>query len=622
MLQTSNILVVGAPVRPQSADLGVDSVNDYRAAQDYLEHRQPAVLLFGCDDPKMFADFCTQARAKAPNARWILSAKNLSPEALLSLMNQGSLHALVDDWNDLEIEDHIRSALEASGEVEQTRQLLNLFGGQTQQLKRLFAELEQRVNRRQRTLAKTTQRLEATRTRLSCFHRALIGIHRASGIVQAEKTLLEALRPVIPLAWVRVRFEQQSTLTQQPLKNALIIDLPIPDAKTKAQAVFAREKEEPFSSDETEFLYEISEAMALALDRWQRLEQAEALKSQWQATFDAIPHPLCLVNEAYEIEKLNLAFQGACSPLTFQQILGKNCFEIFFGKKKVKQSVLLEKSYTFRQTRQRFDSTEHFEVIGQSVGAAALILLRPITDEIRFERRILDASKLAELGTIGSSIAHELNNPLGGMLSFLQLILMEIKASDEIYADVKSMEEATLRCRDIVQNLLSFARKQDIGEMQAVSIEETILRAAKLMELKAKSKGIAITVDTIPVIAIWASPNSLSQALCNIVQNGIDAIEEKLKAQRLYQGQITITTEVEANQVVIKVSDNGTGILNENLSQIFNPLFTTRDPNHYSGMGLTTAFNVVAEHSGRLEILSQTGFGTTAIITLPIYKPG
>jgi two-component system, NtrC family, sensor kinase len=240
-----------------------------------------------------------------------------------------------------------------------------------------------------------------------------------------------------------------------------------------------------------------------------------------------------------------------------------------------------------------------------------------VTDEVRFERRIVAASKLAELGTIGSSIAHELNNPLGGMLSFLQLILMDIKPGDNLFSEIKGMEQAVLRCRDIVLNLLSFARKQDLGDFTEIDIWEVLEKSAKLIELQSKSKGIQIEIQRGAPLMVRASANALSQALCNILQNSIDAIGDRLKTDPLFPGKVSITLEEGENRHVLKLTDNGSGIRPEHQSQIFNPLFTTRDPSLYSGMGLTTAFTIIGEHGGTLEILSQTGSGTTAIIALP-----
>lgn len=283
----------------------------------------------------------------------------------------------------------------------------------------------------------------------------------------------------------------------------------------------------------------------------------------------------------------------------------------------------MESPFTFRNARTGLKVTEHYEVITERMGlthdgeSVQLVLLRSITDEVRFERRIFEGSKLAELGTIGSSIAHELNNPLGGMLSFLQLILMDVKPGEDLFEEIKGMEQGVLRCRDIVLNLLSFARKHDLSDISEINLYDVVERSVKLIELQSKSRGIMIEMPVKEPVLIRGSQNALSQALCNLLQNSIDAIADRLKDEPLFPGRISIQLSLTGDKYQLRLSDNGTGIKPEFQSQIFNPLFTTRDPDQFSGMGLTTAFTIISEHHGNLEILSQTGTGTTAIISLP-----
>jgi signal transduction histidine kinase len=197
---------------------------------------------------------------------------------------------------------------------------------------------------------------------------------------------------------------------------------------------------------------------------------------------------------------------------------------------------------------------------------------------------------------------------------------MDLKKTDTHYDEIKQMEAATLRCRDIILNLLSFARKQDLGQFALVDLLSVVARAVKLIELQSKSKGIHIEIGEFPEFKISGSSNALSQVMTNILQNSIDTLNEKMKLDPLFIGKIGIQAVTENGKLQIRVSDNGMGIPSEIQSQIFNPLFTTRDPALYNGMGLTTAFTIMSEHHGSLEILSQSGSGTTAIITLPIFR--
>lgn len=622
MAQTSGVLVVGPP-RPLPIDFGADSVADFHEAEAYITRRKPSVIVFGDIRGGDLEGFCEYLSENSPRSLWILSCENIPPQQIIQLNNTGRVHELIEDLNDTDLELKLQSAFEAAGERAQTRQHFQMFTEQTAQLKRLTGVLESRVQKRHKALRKSLRTLEETKTRLESFHKALLGIHRASTTLQMEQTLNEALRNSVNMVWVRVRFEQQSSLKNQAGSHVLGIEIPFQNERMRGEVLFSKAEGKRFSDTETDFLHELTEALALALSRLQKLEEAETLKAQWQATFDSIPHPLCLTGRDFEIFKLNRAFLLACGVTGFHELLGKNAFTVFFGNEAPKNG---EPLTSFRQARTGPEGTEHFEVTCESLGmtvdnqAVRMVLMRPITEEVRYERRIFESSKLAELGTIGSSIAHELNNPLGGMLSFLQLIRMDLKNDNPIYPEIVGMEEAVLRCRDIVINLLGFARKQDLGEFSQIDLNDVVDRAVKLIELQSKSLGIKIERKGTLVAPLRGSLNALSQALCNLLQNSLDAISEKIKNDPLFPGRISLELTAQDDKYRLRLTDNGSGIKPENQSKIFNPLFTTRDPRLYGGMGLTTAFTIISEHHGILEILSQTGSGTTAIISLDATK--
>lgn len=615
----SSVLIIGT--QSLRADIGAAYAPDFGEAKKLIAERRPSVIVFAPTKQKEFAEFCKYLLKHAPDSRWLLQGDSLSPTQLMELANAGRLLDTIEGLDDPTLLDKIQAADESYALDAQQVTLAEMFADQTRTLARLKRELEARIERRHKTLRKSRKTLDATKQRLESFHRALIGIHRARTVLQMEQTLNESLSASMPGVTVRVRFSHQTNLTQNPKHHLLAIEIPFQDKNLRGEVLFAAEPRRQFTPDETDFLHEMTEALALALARMNKFEQAATLKTQWQATFDSIPHPLCLTTAEHEIVKLNLAFQQACPEMSFRELIGKNCFTVFFGAG-FKPSMTSEGSLAFRAQR----GVEHFEVSGEALGMThdnqpvRMTLLRPITEEVRFERRIFEISKLAELGTIGSSIAHELNNPLGGMLNFLQLTLLDLKSDDPLYPEVKRMEHATLRCRDIVQNLLSFARKQDLGDFVNIDLRDVVDRSIMLIELQSKSKGIVIDNNGGPEARVMGSANALSQALCNVLQNSIDAIAERLIGDKLFPGKITLEMEVKEDTATIRISDNGTGIRPEVQSRIFNPLFTTRDPGLFSGMGLTTAFTIISEHHGSLEILSQTGSGTTAIISLPISR--
>lgn len=615
-MHASNVLVIGN-TRSGPVDFGASQAPSFAEARSFLTRHRPAVLIFGPEGstPEEFESFCEFAAERAADALWILAAAGIAPSGLLRWCNAGRVHDLIDDWNDPGLEQKTREALEAAGTGNQQRQLARLVEERSRELKRLSADLEERVHRRQKTLRRSLRTLETTRERLHAFHGALLALQRADSLAHMEHALSEVLREGLGVEWARVRFESQSLPGHLLGGHVLHVEIPFQSDNARAEVLFAKAGDRDFTPAERDFLAELADALGLALSRLRKIDLAESIKGQWQATFDSIPHPLCLTNGDFEIMKMNRAFREAGPDAsTFHGLIGKNCFRSFFGDDFAVPRPL-DSPFSFR-------AREH-EVTGQRLGytegdqPVQLVLFRSVAEESRYERRILEASKLAELGTIGGSIAHELNNPLGGMLSFLQLILMDLKKTDTIYSDIKAMEEATLRCRDIVQNLLSFSRKQDLGDMSSLDIWDVVARAAGLIELQSKAKGIELDVRRTSPAPIKASPNALAQAICNLLQNAIDAIDDRMRSEPSCRGRILVELATEGRKRILKISDNGTGIRSEVQSQIFNPHFTTRSPDGREGMGLTTAHTIISEHHGSLEILSRPGSGTTAIVGLP-----
>lgn len=587
----------------------------------HIDHSPPQVLVF---DPGSIDDldaFTQNIENKAPLSQWIVIDSGLQANKVMVWQNSGRLSGLSASWSDPHLDTQIQNGLERFRQTEQNENLIRLLSEQSQKLTQIKQTLATKVEKRSRTLKRAITLLQKTHTKLITLHKTLVAIQRANSLPQIEESLSENLQTPMDLEWARIRYMQQSSPPIQWPQPILQLEIPVRNSSPKAEVWFAKKHSNSFTDDERENLAEIADALSLALSRLQKLEEAEILKGQWQSTFDSIPHPLCLVTENFQIIKLNNAFRQASGQKKFIKYIGQNCFEIFFGSNPTHAHVA--ESKVFRVLRPGKNETDHYEVVVEPLGVlidqnkVALVVFRNVTNEARFERRIFEVSKLAELGTVGSSIAHELNNPLGGMLSYLQLILMDLPKSHPQYNEVKAMEAGTLKCRDIVQNLLSFARKQEVGQKATLDLDQVIRKSIQILDLQAKPRGIKIRVNSHNAMAV-GNENSLVQAICNILQNALDAIEERRKSEPDYSGEVSIQMVKGTQMIEIQISDDGMGIPMEVQNQIFHPLFTTRNPDQYRGMGLTTALAIVTDHDGSLEIRSARGSGTTAVVYLPV----
>jgi signal transduction histidine kinase len=486
---------------------------------------------------------------------------------------------------------------------------------------RLEKELQRSVKAKPNS-KKSDEALYQANERLRALTQAMIGIQRASSIGEIEMVLNEAVNPALRLSWVRIAFEQQSAEIHTDDAVAEF-SFRLKQSALDGKILFGRKKPAKFTASEKQYLQEITDTASLALERLGKLDEAETLKQQWEATFDSIIHPLCIVSHDNIILRTNRAFSQALGK-HFRELLGQDAFQTFFPDQ---SRPLLNPDTIVRLSKGEGRQKKEYEVVSHALGFdldgkdTRLLLFRDITDQSKIERRILESSKLAEIGTIASSIAHELNNPLGGMLSYLQLIRMDMEKSHPLYEDIVQMEEGTLRCRDIVQNLLGFARLSNKQNLEPMVLRDAIDRAVKLTELQTRSKGLILQTKIHHADALVKGElNALSQALCNLLQNSIDSLVERRKREPDFRGVIEITLDLHDGQFVISVHDNGLGIMPEHENQVFTPLFTTKDSETNAGLGLTVAYSIVRDHGGQLEIISQPGNGATAIITLPAMK--
>jgi signal transduction histidine kinase len=523
---------------------------------------------------------------------WLVGTEGFEPSTLRHFMNTGRVRGFIRKGESLA---PVIARLEK--ELKRTSKVKS---GEQQQQQQLHLQQEQQ------------QRLRA-------LTQAMIGIQRASSIGEIEMVLNEALNPALQLSWVRIMFEQQSADLKT---DDATVEFPFRLRQTplEGKILFGRKKPAKFSTSEKQFLQEITDTTSLALERLGKLDEAETLKQQWEATFDSIVHPLCIISADNIILRTNRAFSFVLDK-PFRELLGQDAFKTFFPHQ---TRPLMTPESVIRMSKGEGRMKKDFEVVCHALGFelegkdARLLLFRDITEQAKIERRILESSKLAEIGTIASSIAHELNNPLGGMLSYLQLIRMDMDKTDPLYQDIMSMEEGTLRCRDIIQNLLGFARLSNKQNLEPISVKDAIERAVKLTELQTRSKGLALRTKIGPIEALVKGElNALSQALCNLLQNSIDSLVERRQLEPGFEGVIEISLDQQGSQYIISVHDNGVGIRPEHERQVFTPLFTTKDSETNAGLGLTVAYSIVRDHYGQMEIISQPGNGATAIITLP-----
>ena len=238
--------------------------------------------------------------------------------------------------------------------------------------------------------------------------------------------------------------------------------------------------------------------------------------------------------------------------------------------------------------------------------------LRMQTELEKTQVQLLQAEKMSSLGKLAAGVAHQLNNPLGGITLFTQLMLEEHELSNDAKSDLKRIQRDAERCSSIVKELLEFARQTN-REVRPHDINKIISRTLFLLKNQAIFQNIEIieTYDkNLPQIP--ADGQQLNHVFMNIILNGADAMEGK--------GKLEIKTgfSLDKTMVRIEISDTGPGIDQEVMAKIFEPFFTTKEEGKGTGLGLSMAYGIVESHGGRLWVENRSSKGTRFIIMLPL----
>ncbi|MFO7884630.1 MAG: ATP-binding protein [Desulfobacteraceae bacterium] len=234
-----------------------------------------------------------------------------------------------------------------------------------------------------------------------------------------------------------------------------------------------------------------------------------------------------------------------------------------------------------------------------------------INEKIEIEQQIAQADKLAALGELSAGVAHAINNPLGIILGYTQLLLKQETGQGK--ADLEIIEKHVKNCRQVVTDLLAFSRK-DSDSPGVIDITEIIENVTHFLSNHSDFQNIEMTFtpcrrDTLKILG---SEQGLSQVLVNLIINACHATRKA--------GRIDIITRktLDKNALII-VKDNGRGIEKKNLARIFDPFFTTKPPGQGTGLGLSVGYGIIKQHNGTIKVKSHTGRGSVFTISLPIY---
>lgn len=243
-------------------------------------------------------------------------------------------------------------------------------------------------------------------------------------------------------------------------------------------------------------------------------------------------------------------------------------------------------------------------------------LVRDVTEEKQLSAQLLQREKLAAVGQLVSGVAHELNNPLAGIMAFAQLLENSSDVTADQHDAVETIHKEAKRAAKIVSNLLLFARQRE-AERTSTDLNRVMLDTLELRRYVLRTQQVEVATELDPELPlVWADSFQLQQVVLNFLTNAEHALRS-VDGQR----RITLSTRRTDNRVIASVADTGHGIQPETLDHIFNPFFTTKPVGEGTGLGLSISDGIVRQHGGQITVRSTPGHGAIFSIELPTTMP-
>ena len=349
-------------------------------------------------------------------------------------------------------------------------------------------------------------------------------------------------------------------------------------------------------------------------------------KEEWVATFDAIQDLISIHDKDYRILKINKALARKFNSQP-EDLIGSRCFELLYNctapkcncphTRTLKTGAIADAEVDDMVFEGTYKVTT-FPVYNDAGEVwASVHVARDITQEKMLREQLLHAEKLSSVGKLVAGIAHELNNPLMGIMGFSQ-ILMDTpgdKKLDDIKDKLRKIYHESLRTAKIVQNLLTFARAKKT-EREYHSVNDILKHTVELREYSLKANNIEVALDLDEgVPKTMVDLFQLQQVFINIMNNAEDAM-----VARKGKGRLEIRTRRNRRKIEIAFRDDGPGIPKEIIHKVFDPFFTTKDVGKGTGLGLSITHGIITEHGGTIDIAAAEEGGAVVTIELPVVE--
>lgn len=348
----------------------------------------------------------------------------------------------------------------------------------------------------------------------------------------------------------------------------------------------------------------------------QRTEALSLAKAEWEATFDTLDSPLAVVRlDDLVVRRANRAAAKVNHfPLTSLNS-GVTCHQLLFGRASPCAGCPVGPELKAPATIEVEHEGRTWVIRAQPMEGAVVAVChyREVTEERRLLRQLVESEKMSAIGSLAGGVAHEINNPLAGILGFSQIMKRQPNRSAEDQESLAVIEESAQRCKRIVGSLLQLSRRSRLEDRRLFDLTKCVDDSVTLFRGEAKRHPhLKLNLKLDPELPeVFGDPSQLGQVVLNLLQNALQALPNSA-------GEIDVETGRKDGACAFSVRDTGTGIAPEHLSRIFDPHFTTKPPGEGTGLGLAIALRIVTDHGGHLTVDTALNRGTIFTAVIPV----
>ncbi|TSK09085.1 MAG: GAF domain-containing protein [Geobacter sp.] len=383
-----------------------------------------------------------------------------------------------------------------------------------------------------------------------------------------------------------------------------------------------------YARAELNFVQHLADQLAISMQNARLYKQVSRAKKEWEATFRAVTDPIFLIDTEYNV----LLHNGQLPPgmsVHWNRAITNKCFAKLKGASEPCQNCPLQEiKQTGKPVFQQWNTPEgeclelsYYPVFNEEKQLAAVtIIMKDVTKKLKMEAQLVQSAKMVALGVMAAGVAHELNSPMTVIIGTAQMLARDMQEDEdtERAEALSDIINCGLRCKRIIQNLLTFSR-QDQAPFTRLNLNAEAERVLDMIQYQINRSQIAIFEHfdrELPKIK--ANGPQIQQVLTNFLINARDALNEIEGKEKVIEVATSLRIEGGRRWAVLSVSDNGIGIAPENVTKIFTPFYTSKEATKGTGLGLSVSLGIAESHHGRIEVESTPGQGSCFSLVLPV----